>query len=470
MKHHALVDGIKKHKAWSITLAIVVVALLALAIKFLVSGTTQDGGVYVQSVRDVNLAAGVGDTNRFSGVIESQRTQKVTLDSSRTVDKVKVSVGDHVKKGDVLFTYNTDTIRLQIEQAQIEIERFETSIANASSQIDTLQKSMNGASSEEKLDYSAQIQELQAQMAQDEYDKKTKEAEMEQLKKSIEDPGVHAQIDGTVEAVGTIPTTNPQLGSNGEGDDAPPEAQEGTSQDGSGEGDAFITILADGDLRVKATTTEQNIAEISEGLSVIVRSRVDSNVTWKGTVASLASKPTEADSSEMMGEGSSSDNAASNYSFYVTLDSTDGLILGQHVTVEPDYGQGDVKSGIWLDGGWIVTEDDGSTYVWATSTKGGTLQKRSVTLGEHDEALNEYQISAGLAESDYLAWPDEDCVEGAPTTTTLPAEAPQGLQGSDSVDGTWSVGSGDVGSGVAMPEGDGMGSVALKGGSADAGA
>ena len=45
----------------------------------------------------------------------------------------------------------------------------------------------------------------------------------------------------------------------------------------------------------------------------------------------------------------SSGTTATKYPFYISLDSTDGLMLGQHVYVEADYGQGDVKEGLWLD-------------------------------------------------------------------------------------------------------------------------
>ena len=35
--------------------------------------------------------------------------------------------------------------------------------------------------------------------------------------------------------------------------------------------------------------------------------------------------------------------------FYVNLDSSEGLMLGQHVYIEPDEGQDEKKSGIWLN-------------------------------------------------------------------------------------------------------------------------
>ena len=65
-----------------------------------------------------------------------------------------------------------------------------------------------------------------------------------------------------------------------------------------------------------------------------------------------------------------------------------GLMLGQHVTIEPDHGQATVKDGIWLNSGWIVQEDDGSAYVWAAKEGGAKLEKRSVELGEYDSDLD----------------------------------------------------------------------------------
>ena len=33
--------------------------------------------------------------------------------------------------------------------------------------------------------------------------------------------------------------------------------------------------------------------------------------------------------------------------------------------------------------------------------------------------MDEYQIVSGLTTTDYLAWPDADCVPGASTTTEI---------------------------------------------------
>ena len=64
----------------------------------------------------------------------------------------------------------------------------------------------------------------------------------------------------------------------------------------------------------------------------------------------------------MFGMSSASDDqtSSSTYPFYVNLDSSEGLMLGQHVYIEPDEGQDEKKSGIWLNDYFIVDADTDS--------------------------------------------------------------------------------------------------------------
>ena len=43
----------------------------------------------------------------------------------------------------------------------------------------------------------------------------------------------------------------------------------------------------------------------------------------------------------------STGESGSTYTFYIELDSASGLILGQHVYIELDNGQDEVKEGVW---------------------------------------------------------------------------------------------------------------------------
>ena len=95
----------------------------------------------------------------------------------------------------------------------------------------------------------------------------------------------------------------------------------------------------------------------------------------------------------------------------MNLDSSDGLMLGQHVYIEPDEGQDDNKVGIWLNDYFIVDADTDSPYVWIADA-GNKLVKRDVVLGQYDENLAEYEIADGLTEKDKIAFPTDELKEG----------------------------------------------------------
>ena len=110
--------------------------------------------------------------------------------------------------------------------------------------------------------------------------------------------------------------------------------------------------------------------------------------------------------------------AASKYPFYVELDSTDGLLLGQHVYMELTQEEGEI-AGIGISSAFIAYDEEGNPYVWAE--KRGKLEKRSVTLGEYNPMADLQEIVEGISEEDYIAFPDPElCREGAPATREEP--------------------------------------------------
>ena len=112
----------------------------------------------------------------------------------------------------------------------------------------------------------------------------------------------------------------------------------------------------------------------------------------------------------MAGDATTQSNS---YPFYVNLDSSEGLMLGQHVYVEVDYGQEEKKAGIWLDESFIC-DIDSDPYVWVDNGK-GKLEQRKVTLGQHDEEMFQYEIADGLTEENLITYPEEGLKEGMAT-------------------------------------------------------
>lgn len=126
----------------------------------------------------------------------------------------------------------------------------------------------------------------------------------------------------------------------------------------------------------------------------------------------------DSDSSDMnmgMSSTSSDDQTSStSYPFYVELDSSEDLMLGQHVYIERDMGQDDKKDGLWLSDYYILDTDTNEPYVWAANDK-NRLEKRYVTLGKHDDSLGEYEIVDGLTKKDAIAFPTDSLEEGEKT-------------------------------------------------------
>ena len=120
-------------------------------------------------------------------------------------------------------------------------------------------------------------------------------------------------------------------------------------------------------------------------------------------------KPENSSQSEMY-SGSDSSARATKYPFYVTLETSDGLMLGQHVYIEP--GNGVNTEGLHLMTAYIVDTDGKEPYVWVANEK-DRLEKRKVKLGAYDEEQDTWEITEGLKETDYIVWPDGECKEGA---------------------------------------------------------
>lgn len=377
----------KMKKAGSLVLAS---ALMASVLAGCGTGTNADSGegIYTDSVAMLT-GVGLGTSNRYAGIVESENTLKVGKDSEQTVKDILVQKGDMVEPGTVLFTYDTEEISLKIEEGELKLEGIRNSIENYKTQIAELIKEKKSASSSEQLEYTTRIQEMQLSQKQAEYELKVQEVAQERLKKNMITSEVTCNIAGVVQEVNETPSYDYS----------------------TGEEKPFIVIRASGKYRVKGTISEQNISELMVGMPMVIRSRVDEDVVWYGTMDSLDTDQT-AQSNGNMYVSSDDSSRASRYNFYVTLDSSDGLMLGQHVTIEPDNGSGDSDGTMRLMADYVVVSDSEKPYVWAVDDK-NKLEKRTVEIGELDEEMYEYEILSGLEPSDYIAWPSEECKVGA---------------------------------------------------------
>ena len=205
---------------------------------------------------------------------------------------------------------------------------------------------------------------------------------------------VHSTIDGTVK-----------------------EINEDGGYDEMGNEKPFITITETGEYRVKGKISEMGM--IAAGDTVTIRSRVDESKTWTGVVSVVETEPESDQNNYYYNNGETS----SQYPFYVSLDTSDGLKLGQHVYVEIGGGM-PVKEGVWIDSFYLGYDESGNSYVWLSDN--GRLKKQTVETGEMDEMTSLVEITSGLDVDDYIAWPDETYTEGMKTVTDMDIMASAG--------------------------------------------
>ena len=356
-------------------------------------GSDVDGVAYVMPIKDVNSAATTISDLQFSGVVEPQETKEVKLDTSKTVSSIAVQEGDHVNAGDPLFTYDVESMQLELQQGNVEIERMQNEIESNKQQISQLETEKKSASADDKLTYTTQIQSLQTDIAKSEYDIKTKKIELEKLQNTINNATVTAEIAGTVQSL----KTTEQLQSDGT--------------------DVLMKIMSDGEFRVKCTISEQNVQSIYKDEAMVLHSRVDDS-SWTGTISEISTEADNSQNNNMYYGGSDEMTTASKYPFYVTLDSSDGLMLGQHLLVSADTGADESieKTGIWLYSDYVQTDENGKTYVWAADKK-DRLEKREVEVGQTDDTMGDCEIKSGLSEDDMIAFPSDSYQEGKPRPT-----------------------------------------------------
>ena len=345
--------------------------------------------VYAQSVRSLNGMGAVGIADRFAGVAVSGRTREIKKDPAMTVETVNVEEGQLVKVGDVLFTYNNESASLNVEQAKLEIEGLKNKIEVANSQIAELTKERSAAASADKLAYTLEIQGLEADIKETQYNIGVKEKELKALQDAAVDTQVKSDIAGRVTEINTSGAA---------------------ADDGSEK--PFITIVEVGNLRVKGTINEMNRGALNEGDTVTIRSRTDDAQTWRGTIQSIDWENAEQGSrNDGYYDGPSDEmTTSSRYPFYITVENPDGLIIGQHVYIEPGE-----AVGAWADQlilpAYFICDADSDPWVWAVNGS-SRLEKRSVILGDYDEATEEYAVVAGLTMDDYVAFPDETLKPG----------------------------------------------------------
>lgn len=128
-----------------------------------------------------------GNTNRYNGVVESQDSYEVNVDSSRTIKEILVKVGDEVEEGQTLVTYDTSELEMQVKQAKLELEGIQNEIDSSNKKIATLTDELNKTTDEDdKFSLTTDIQSEENSIEENKLDLESKNLEISKYEDQID--------------------------------------------------------------------------------------------------------------------------------------------------------------------------------------------------------------------------------------------------------------------------------------------
>ena len=162
----------KLHVGKRLKKTLIIVACVAAGCGVVWGGLTiarnaQRGDVNVYAVGDFAMTDYWGDSSNTSGMVTTDKLQKIFISQSQTVTKVWVKEGDEVRKGDPLVSYDSTLTEATVEKAKVAYDRAVANLEAAKGQLELLKKAEN----KEKLE--AELAKLEKQLAElkEKYDK-----------------------------------------------------------------------------------------------------------------------------------------------------------------------------------------------------------------------------------------------------------------------------------------------------------
>lgn len=383
----------------------------------LILGLTGCGGQTQVNVEQAGmLTTAATSSDKFAGVVVSENAVEITRDTEKQINELYVAVGDTVRVNEKLFEYDTDTLSLTIDKQELEMSKLDQQIKDLNTQVKNLESQIKKEKDKTvKATLELQLRTDKANLTQATYDKKTLQAEITYNKNMLKNAVVRSPIKGTVRSIDE-------------------------------NGTPYITIQQAGAFQVKGMLNELSLgAGIMEGVGVTILSRTNSTQFWTGMVSMVDYNAGSTGEQEgMMGFESDGMSTSTSYPFYITLDDTSGLLLGQHVYIQISAAAiGDellrIPDGYVMD---VVTDEESfvtTGTVWSVDMTTMKLTKTTVTLGEYDPTYGTYVILEGITAESYLAYPlDAGVREGASVhllgeleymgqTEPLPATDPTGI-------------------------------------------
>lgn len=123
----------KKKKLWIPVTAAAAAAAIGVGIWF---GTQSREPVNVYPFMNIGMTEFWGDNQESYGPVTTDKIQTIFLSDTQTVTEVAVKEGDQVKKGDILFSFDTSLDGLSLERKRLEVEKVKLQIKLAGERLE----------------------------------------------------------------------------------------------------------------------------------------------------------------------------------------------------------------------------------------------------------------------------------------------------------------------------------------------
>ena len=381
----------KVHIITGITSAVLIVAIVA--IFFLVRGDKSVAMDYTELYR-TDLINSIS----AKGIVESQDKRNVYSTATATIKTVYIKVGDKVSAGDLLCQLDTEDLRLNLAQQNVEFTAAQQSglkgqqdnqsnINSAKLDLDTKTTDYNntkvlyeaGGMSKSELDqaktaytqaqnkYQDALRALEEAKTAAGKELERKNIDIQKLEKQIQDASIIAPISGTITAV---------------------YAREGAA------GSGLLFIIEDTD-RLEITTKfrEYDIGRVSPGISVVIKTDYTGDSEYSGIIAEV--DPTAVKNTN--GDTLASTDVEFAAKVAVTSE-TSNLRIGANANLSVIT---DKKENVYcVSYDALATAENGETVIYAAQEKGGKYLAHAIT------------VSTGMETDFYVEITGEELVDG----------------------------------------------------------
>jgi macrolide-specific efflux system membrane fusion protein len=281
-----------------------------------------------------------------TGTITPKRAEDLSFSSSGTVTRVAVSVGDRVRKGDVLAAMDATSLRAQLDAAEAQLTAAKSQLSEDSDASSTQRAADNAAVA-------------------------SAESDLDEAQDALAAATLRAPFSGTVSAVGFEV-----------GDQAGSSSGTPAADGGSGSTPA-ITVISPHSLQIDADVSASDVSRLEKGMQVEITPTGGGEVVY-GTVSEVGVIATASESGAAQ--------------FPVTVDVTGrptGLYAGSTADVAITVKQADDVLAV---NSQALHTDGDTTYVYVMH--GSKRTKQVVTVGETYGANTE--IVSGLEDGDVV--------------------------------------------------------------------